>query len=74
MVTGTRVCARTVSRTSPVAAKGDVEDDIVLLKVLYDVARIASEEERIESTPGIGVRCDLVHFVRDNLTSEKSRP
>ena len=74
LVTGTRVCARTVSRTSPVTAKGDVEDDIVLLKVLYNVARIASGEEHIGSTPGIGVRCALVHVASDSLTSEKSRP
>ena len=73
LATGTRVCARTVSRTSPVTAKGDVEDDIVLLEVLYDVARIASGEERIGSTPGIGVRCALVHVVSDSLTSERYR-
>ena len=55
LVTGTRVCARTVSRTSPVTTKGDVEDGNVLLKVLYDVARIASGKEQIPQKSGLGV-------------------
>ena len=71
MVTGTRVCARTVSRTSPVTTKGDVEDGNVLLKVLYDVARIASGEERVRSTPRFGVRCALVDIVGNDLTSDE---
>ena len=70
----TRASAGGISITSPITAKGNIENDIVLLEVLCDVARIASRENGIGSTPRIGVRCALVHVASDSLTSEKSRP
>ena len=67
----TRASARSISITSPITAKCNIENDIVLLEVLCDVARIASRENGIGSTPRIGVRCALVDIVGNSLASEK---
>ena len=47
----TRASAGGISITSPITAEGDIENDIVLLEVLCDVARVASREDGIGSTP-----------------------
>ena len=67
----TRASAGGISITSPITAKGNIEDDIVLLEVLCDVARIASREDGVGGAPGIGVRCALVDIVGNGLTSEE---
>ena len=43
----------------------------MLLEVFRDVARIASREDGVGSTPRIGVRCTLVDVVGNGLTSEE---
>ena len=67
----TRASAGGISITSPITAEGDIENDIVLLEVLCDVARVASREDGIGSTPRIGVRRALVDIVGNRLTSEE---
>ena len=71
MCASTRASAGGISITSPVTAKRDIENDVVLLEVLCDVARVASGEDGVGSTPGIGVRCALVDIVGNGLTSEE---
>lgn len=45
LVTSTRASTRGVGSTRPVTAEGDIENDVVLLEVLRNVARIASGED-----------------------------
>ena len=60
-----------IRRTSPITAKGNIEDDIMLLEVLCDVVKVPSREHGIGSTPRIGVRGSLVDIVRNGLVSEE---
>ena len=71
LVTGTGASARSVSRTSPITAKCNIENNIVLLEVLCDVAKVPSREDGIGSTPRIGGRGTLVGIVRNGLVSEE---
>ena len=59
LLASTRASAGGISITGPVTAKGNIENDLVLLEALRDVARIASREDGIGSTPRIGVRSSL---------------
>ena len=68
----TRASAGGISITSPITAKGNIENDIVLLEVLCDIAGIASREDGIRSAPRIGVRCILVDIAGNSLMSEES--
>ena len=67
----TRASARGISIANPVTAKGDIENDIMLLEVLCDIAGIASREDGIRSAPGIGIGSALVDVVGNGLTSEE---
>ena len=71
LVASARASAGCIGRTSPVTAKGNIEDDVMLLEVLCDVAKVPSKEDDIGSTPRIGVRGSLVDIVRNGLVSEE---
>ena len=71
MITRTRAFARVISRISPIATKGEIKNDTMLLEVLRDVARIASRGDGIRTIPRIRVRSAPVDVVGNSLTSEE---